>query len=70
MESEQLSAVNALYLVQKRCQWMRENGEHDMRSVIYMIAGIIRDIEAGKPSDEIIAYWAEDEEGGDDGSDS
>lgn len=59
---DQLTAVDALHLVMDQAQWMRENGESDMRSIIYCCSSLIRDITAGKPTDQILSEWVREEE--------
>lgn len=41
---------------------MRSEGESDMRSIIYLASGLIRDIKAGKSAEEIMVEYNEDEE--------
>jgi hypothetical protein len=58
-----MTAIQALELIIHRAQYMRSEGESDMRSIIYLASGLIRDIEAGKSAEEIMAdYNNEDEE--------
>lgn len=58
-----MTAIEALQLIIDRAQWLRSEGESDMRSIIYLASGLIRDIEAGKSAEEIMAdYNDEDEE--------
>lgn len=58
-----MTAIEALHIIIDRAQWMRSEGESDMRSIIYLASGLIRDIEAGKSAEEIMAdYNDEDEE--------
>ena len=54
--------IELLRVVIARAQWMREEGESDMRSIIYMVSGIISDLQQGKSVDEILAEYDEDEE--------
>lgn len=54
--------IELLQAVMARAQWMREEGESDMRSIIYTISGIISGLQQGKPVDEILAEYNEDEE--------
>ena len=55
-----MNAIEALVIIRERAQWMREEGESDMRSIIWLIDGIIRDIQAGKSAEQITAYYADD----------
>lgn len=58
-----MTAIEALHIVLERAQYLRSEGESDMRSIIYLASGLIRDIEAGKSAEEIMAdYNDEDEE--------
>ncbi len=57
-----MTAIQALYIIIDRAQYMRSEGESDMRSIIYLASGLIRDIEAGKSAEEIMAEYNEDEE--------
>lgn len=57
-----MTAIEALQLIIDRAQWLRSEGESDMRSIIYLASGLIRDIEAGKSAEEIMAEYNEDEE--------
>jgi cytochrome c-type biogenesis protein CcmH/NrfF len=56
----QLTASDALYLVEKRAQWCRTNGESDMRSILYMISSIRSMIAEGKSREEILEVFAAD----------
>ena len=53
--------IELLRVVIARAQWMREEGESDMRSIIYMVSGIISDLQQGKSVDEILAEYDDDE---------
>ena len=55
-----MNAIEALVIIRKRAQWMRQEGESDIRSIIWLIDGIIQDIQAGKSTEEIMAYYADD----------
>jgi hypothetical protein len=57
-----MTAIEALNIVRDRAQWMRNEGESDMRSIIWLISGLINDIEAGKPTEEIMASYADEDE--------
>lgn len=57
-----MTAIQALQIILDRAQWMRSEGESDMRSIIYLASGLICDIEAGKSAEEIMAEYNEDEE--------
>jgi len=57
-----MNAIEALNIVRNRAQWMRNEGESDMRSIIWLISGLINDIEAGKSTEEIMASYADEDE--------
>jgi len=57
-----MNAIEALNIVRDRVQWMRNEGESDMRSLIWLISGLINDIEAGKSTEEIMASYADEDE--------
>lgn len=57
-----MTAIQALQIILDRAQWMRSEGESDMRSIIYLAWGLIHEIEAGKSAEEIMAKYNEDEE--------
>jgi hypothetical protein len=40
---------------------MREDGDSDIRSILWLISGLIKNIQAGKTTEEIIAEYAGDE---------
>lgn len=57
-----MTAIQALQIIIHRAQYMRSEGESDIRSIIYLASGLIRDIEAGKSAEEIMVEYNEDEE--------
>lgn len=57
-----MNAIEALKIIRTRAQWMREEGESDMRSIIWLTNALIKDIEAGKSTEEIIAEYTDEEE--------
>ncbi len=57
-----MTAIEALHIVLNRAQYLRSEGESDMRSIIYLVSGLIRDIEAGKSTEEIMQDFNEDED--------
>lgn len=57
-----MNAIEALNIVRDRAQWMRNEGDSDMRSIIWLISGLINDIEAGKSTEEIMASYADEDE--------
>jgi len=56
-----MNAIEALNIVLDRAQWMRSEGESDMRSMIWLISGLINDIKAGKSTEEIMASYADED---------
>lgn len=68
MPEDELTALDVLWLIGARVQWMRASGETDVRGIRDMCQGIERDLEAGKSRDQIVAYWDEEDE--DDAQDS
>lgn len=57
-----MNAIEALKIIRTRAQWMRKEGESDMRSIIWLTNALIKDIEAGKSTEEIIAEYTDEEE--------
>ncbi len=57
-----MTAIQALQIILNQAQYMRSEGESDMRSIIYLASGLIRDIKAGKSAEEIMVEYNEDEE--------
>lgn len=57
-----MTAIEALHIVLERAQYLRSEGESDMRSIIYLASSLIRDIEAGKSTEEIMQDFNEDED--------
>ena len=57
-----MNYIEILKIIRKQAQWMREEGESDMRSIIWLVDGLMRDIEAGKSTEEIMAYYADGDE--------
>ena len=58
----ELTIIEALGIIRKRAQWMRQEGESDMRSIIYLVDGLMADITKGKSREEILSDFEEDEE--------
>lgn len=58
---KQLTAIDVLELVQKRAQGMRENGESDMRSIIWTAGYLIKCVQEGKDRGVIIAEFEEED---------
>ena len=54
--------IDVLNIIRKRAQWMREEGESDMRSIIYLVDGLKADIVNGKPREEILSEFEEEDE--------
>lgn len=57
-----LTAQDVLDIVLKRARWMREEGESDLRSIIWLCNGLKTDIDAGKTREAILSELQEDEE--------
>ena len=57
-----LTAEDVLDIVLKRARWMREEGESDIRSIIWLCNGLKTDIDAGKTREAILSELQEDEE--------
>ena len=58
----QFTANDALDIVAKRAQECRENGDSDMRNILNYVRAIKLLIAEGKTREEIIAYFAVDDE--------
>lgn len=56
-----ITAVEALTIVRDRAQWCREEGESDMRSIIWLVDSLITKIAEGKSAEEIKTYLSDDE---------
>jgi hypothetical protein len=59
---DKLTAQDVIDLVIKRAQSMREEGESDLRSLIWLCSGLRSDIAAGKTREAILSELEEDEE--------
>ena len=57
-----LTAQDVLDIVLKRARWMREEGESDIRSIIWLCNGLKTDIASGKTREDILSELQEDEE--------
>ena len=53
--------IELLRVVVARAQWMREEGESDMRSIIYMVDGMISALRQGKSVDQILEEYDDNE---------
>ena len=58
----ELTIIEALGIIRKRAQWMRQEGESDIRSIIYLVDGLMADITKGKSREEILSDFEEEEE--------
>lgn len=58
----ELTVSDALTIIRDRAQWCREEGESDMRNILYTIDSLNTQIKDGKGRDEIIAYFAPEED--------
>ena len=54
--------IDVLNIIRKRAQWMRKEGESDMRSIIYLVDGLKADIVNGKSREEILSEFVEEDE--------
>ena len=54
--------IDVLNIIRKRAQWMRKEGESDMRSIIYLVDGLKADIVNGKSREEILSEFGEEDE--------
>lgn len=61
-ESNQLTAQDVIDLFEERAQWCRQEGESDMRNIVHMASSLRSLIEKGKSREEILAYYAPDDE--------
>lgn len=59
---EQLTASDVLSLVAARAQWCREEGESDMRNILHFVSCVKSAMDSGKSRDEILAYFADDDD--------
>lgn len=57
-----LTIDDVLKLVWDHAQRCRENGESDMRSIIYLVDSIRNDIKDKKSREEILANWEEEDD--------
>ena len=53
--------IELLRVVTARARWMREEGESDMRSIIFMVDGIITALRQGKSVDQILEEYDDNE---------
>ncbi len=59
---EKLTAIEALDLVAERAQQCREDGESDMRNILYFICALKTLVAEGKTRQEISAWWNDEED--------
>lgn len=57
-----LTTTDVLDIIAKRAQWCREEGESDMRNIIYTVSFLRDKIKQSKSREEILAEWNDDEE--------
>ena len=57
-----MDSIEALHIVLDRAQCMRSEGESDIRNILWLINGLIYDIESGKSTEEIMASYADEDE--------
>lgn len=58
---EQITVIDALDIVASRVQWLRRNGESDMRSILNTVRLVRRMVNEGKSRDEILAEFNDDD---------
>ena len=59
---DKLTAEDVIDLVLKRAQGMREEGESDLRSIIWLCRGLRSDMVAGKTREAIMSEFEEDDD--------
>jgi hypothetical protein len=59
---DKLTADDVIDLVIKRAQSMREEGESDLRSIIWLCSGLRSDMVAGKTRETIMSEFEDDDE--------
>jgi hypothetical protein len=59
---DKLTAEDVIDLVLKRAQSMREEGESDLRSIIWLCRGLRSDMVAGKTREAIMSEFEEDDD--------
>jgi hypothetical protein len=59
---KQLTAIDVLLLIQQRAQNMRENGEADMRSIIWVADYLIKCAQEGKDRNIVISEFEEEDD--------
>jgi hypothetical protein len=59
---DKLTADDVIDLVLKRAQSMREEGETDLRTIIWLCRGLRSDMVAGKTREAIMCEFEEDDD--------
>lgn len=59
---KQLTVQEALRIVSDRIQYMREEGETDLRSLLWLVHGIKEAVDGGSSASSIIATFGWNEE--------
>jgi hypothetical protein len=59
---DKLTAEDVIDLVIKRARSMREEGESDLRSIIWLCNGLRSDMNAGKTREAILSELEEDDD--------
>ena len=57
-----LTTTDVLDIIAKRAQWCREEGESDMRNILYTVSFLRDKIKEGKSREEILAEWYDDDD--------
>lgn len=58
----QLTALEAIEIIEERAQWCRSEGEGDMRYITGFTSWLASQVKAGKSSEEIFASLEEEED--------
>lgn len=58
----ELKAIDVLKIIRDRAQSCREEGDSDMRNILYMVDFLKREISSGKSREEILNQFIEGEE--------
>lgn len=53
--------IELLKLIREQAQNMREEGESDMRCIIWLVDDILSKIEEGKSTENIVNYFKDEE---------
>jgi hypothetical protein len=59
---DKLTAEDVIALVIQRAQYMREEGESDLRSLIWLCSGLLSDIKSGKSREAILSELQDEDD--------